>query len=162
MVNLIRLCQHNYLDGLFSTTTTTWLLQDPWKYPVNPYHDPDRISQNFHFSHRTVRIDFSKFCQTAVAVIPDRNQANYINPSPVPDKNSREAGFEPINSCTCGNHSTSLTIRLTRIYLHSISLDHIQSSTGWCYIITECYTSLVFLLSWMNESRFKLNFFCKR
>jgi hypothetical protein len=52
-----------------------------------PFPNPDRNWQNFYFSHSTVRIKFSENWRKTQAVYPDRNQANQINPSPVPDEN---------------------------------------------------------------------------
>ena len=60
-----------------------------------PCTDPDRIWRNFHFSHRTVRIDFFKILQKALSIYPDKNQANQTNPYLVPDKNLPKVGIEP-------------------------------------------------------------------
>ena len=52
--------------------------KDPRKCPKDPFPDPDRIWQNFYFSHSTVRIDFSKIWQKASSVFPDRNPEIFL------------------------------------------------------------------------------------
>ena len=58
--------------------------------------DLDKKNDTWH--HSTVWIDFSKIWEKAWSIYPDRNQANQINPSPVPDKNWHEARIKLINS----------------------------------------------------------------
>ena len=64
---------------MFILTAPSWRhSQDPWKCPKDPFPDPDRFWQNFHFSHSTVRIDFSKIWQKVSSIFPDRNSEKFL------------------------------------------------------------------------------------